>query len=97
MAPARMLSGESKTPPVVDMNLLGANWKVEERNVSAGVFEVAADTEWGTKPSWVSANLHWTVLCQLDAGLANTWVCDVACIHVSCAIERSDTSHVQML
>lgn len=51
MAPARMLSGESKTPPVVDMNLLGANWKVEERNVSAGVFEVAADTEWGTKPS----------------------------------------------
>ena len=51
MAPARMLSGESKTPPVVDMNLLGANWKAEERNVSAGVFEVAADPEWGTKPS----------------------------------------------
>lgn len=45
----------------------------------------------------MSANLHWTVLCQLEAGLANTWVCDVACIHVSCAIERSDTSHVQML
>ena len=51
MALAKMLSGESKTPPVVDINLSGANRKLEERNVSAYVFEMAADTEWETKPS----------------------------------------------
>lgn len=35
--------------------------------------------------------------CQLDGGLANTCVCDVACIHVSCTIEHREASHVQRL
>lgn len=30
MALARMLSGESKTPRVVDINLSGVNWKTRE-------------------------------------------------------------------
>jgi len=35
--------------------------------------------------------------CQLDGGLANTCVYDVACIHVSCATELREASHVQRL
>ena len=46
-----LLCGASKTLPIVDINLVGANWKTEKGNVSAYIFAVAADTEWGTKPS----------------------------------------------
>lgn len=37
------------------------------------------------------------VFCQLYNSLANTCVCDMACIHMGCTTELSEASHMQRL
>lgn len=62
-----LLCWANKILPIVDINLVGANWKTEKGNVFAYIVAVAADTEWGTKPYRASANLS-LGLCVLSAG-----------------------------
>lgn len=91
------LSGGSNTPPVTDINLLGANWKREMYLFMYLLLSGCCDAEWGATASWVSARLCWAAFCQLDDSSTNTCVSAKACIHVSCTIERGETSRVQML
>lgn len=87
-----------KQDPIVDTNVVEANWKTEKRNASAYVLQCLL-TQSGEQSHLKCQLISFLDygFCQPDSGLTNTCVCDVACIHMSCTTDLSKAFHMQRL